>query len=163
LTKDLGPELMSIQQATQELRDSVQAVKSIPQDAVKSVVDAADLDDTISELKEVTGDLESMRKTVSGAGKMVRDPVGAAVSTAKSALQPPQPTEAAKTGDRAQGTESPMPAKAEGPTVKEGVGLDAATVGSAVGEGASEQAGESDASIPEDDGAAGGPEEAADE
>ncbi len=77
LTKDLGPELMSIQQTTQELRESVESVRSIPRDMVKSVVDAAELDDTIAELKEVTGDLEQVRKTVSSAGKVVKDPVGA--------------------------------------------------------------------------------------
>jgi sec-independent protein translocase protein TatB len=88
LTKDLGPELMSIQQTTQELRESVDSVRSIPRDVVKSVVDAADLDDTISELKEMTSDLEEVQRTVSSAGKMVKDPVGAAVSSARSTLMP---------------------------------------------------------------------------
>jgi sec-independent protein translocase protein TatB len=158
LTKELGPELMSIQQATQELRDSVQAVKTIPQDAVKSVVDAADLDDTIAELKEVTGDLEGVRKTVSGAGKMVKDPVGAAVTTAKSALQPPKPTEAAATGEGTQDTVAPASEKAEGATVEEGTSVE-----TAVGEDSGKNAGESKASIPDGGSVAGGPEEAVDE
>jgi hypothetical protein len=93
LTKDIGPELMSIQQTTRELRESVDSVRSIPKDMVKSVVEAADLDDTIAELKEVTGDLEQVRQTVAGAGKVIKDPVAAAVGTARDALQPPKPAE----------------------------------------------------------------------
>lgn len=163
LTKDLGPELMSIQQATQELRDSVQAVKSIPQDAVKSVVDAADLDDTIAELKQVTGDLEGVRKTVSGAGKMVRDPVGAAVSTAKSALQPPKLTEAAKSGDGAHDIAAPAPDLVEGTAVEEDAGREAVPASSAAGEGSVEETAASTAALPERGSAADGPEEAVDE
>jgi sec-independent protein translocase protein TatB len=158
LTKELGPELMSIQQATQELRDSVQAVKTIPQDAVKSVVDAADLDDTIAELKEVTGDLEGVRKTVSGAGKAVKDPLGAAVTTAKSALQPPKPTEAATAGEGIPDSEAPTPDRTEGSTHQEGTGVE-----TAAGEGNGEEAGASETSSPEDGSVAPGPEEAVDE
>ena len=51
LTRELGPEMQSIQQTTRELRESVDSVRSIPKDMVKSVVDAAELDDTIAELK----------------------------------------------------------------------------------------------------------------
>lgn len=152
LTKDLGPELMSIQQATQELRESVQSVKSIPQDAIKSVVDAADLDDTIAELKLVTGDLEGVRKTVTGAGNMVKDPIGAAVDTAKSALQPPPPAE-----DTAPDKETGMaPASsqpgAEGARTAEATGI--------------EVSGEQDTPIersPGEGGTEGGPEEGAHE
>ena len=163
LTKELGPELMSIQQATQELRDSVQAVKSIPQDAVKSVVDAADLDDTIAELKEVTGDLEGVRKTVSSAGKAVRDPVGAAVSTAKSALQPPKLTEAVKNGEGARDTAAAAPSDPEGAAVEEGTGEEAVPANVAASEGDDEQIAAIVATIPERDNAADGPEEAVDE
>lgn len=163
LTKDLGPELMSIQQATQELRDSVQAVKSIPQDAVKSVVDAADLEDTISELKEVTGDLEGMRKTVTGAGKMVKDPVGAAVSTAKSALQPPKLTEAATAVQQSHDTSVPSKQGAEGAMVDEGPGSEALATQPAASEGGDDQAGDSEKDIPQGGTAAGGPQEGSDE
>ncbi len=106
LTKDLGPELMSIQQTTQELRESVESVRSIPRDMVKSVVDAAELDDTIAELKEVTGDLEQVRKTVSSAGKVVKDPVGAAVGTARSALVPSGSANTAEAEERVDEAES---------------------------------------------------------
>lgn len=160
LTKDLGPELMSIQQATQELRESVQSVKNIPQDAVKSVVDAADLDDTIAELKEVTGDLEGMRKTVSGAGKVVKDPVGAAVSTAKSALQPPGPTGAPAAEDQTEEIETPAES-GEAP-VRGSAELDVAVIQTVISEGNGEGAPEAGTKGPEE-GAAGGPEEATDE
>ncbi len=106
LTKELGPELMSIQQTTQELRESVESVRSIPKDMVKSVVDAAELDETIADLKEVTGDLEEVRKTVSSAGKVVKDPVGAVVGTARGALLPSDSAEVAEAEERADEAES---------------------------------------------------------
>lgn len=140
LTKDIGPELMSIQETTRELRESVDSVRSIPKDMVKSVVEAAELDDTIAELKEVTGDLEEVRKTVAGAGKVVKDPVGAAVHTARDALQPPKPPEKeAGAGETLEKKES-------------------------AGEGTlGEKEGESVASISEEMPAAAGPEGQADE
>jgi sec-independent protein translocase protein TatB len=88
LTSELGPELMTIQQGAQELRQSVESVTSIPKDAVQSVVEAADLDDTVAELKEITSGLEEVGQTVSGVGKMVKDPVSAAVGTARDAILP---------------------------------------------------------------------------
>lgn len=98
LTQDLGPELQSIQQTTKELRESVDSVRSIPQDVVKSVVKAADLDDTISELKGVTDSIDQVGKTMSSAGKMIKNPVGAAVDTARKTLLPSdsKPDEPAK-------------------------------------------------------------------
>jgi Tat protein translocase TatB subunit len=78
LTKDLGPELMSIQETTRELRESVESVRSIPRDMVKQVVDAADLDDTIDQLKEVEARVDEVGKTLSATGRAVQDPVGAA-------------------------------------------------------------------------------------
>ena len=53
LTSDLGPELMSLQETTQDLRDSVESVRSIPKDMVQQVVQAAELDDTMGELQSV--------------------------------------------------------------------------------------------------------------
>jgi Tat protein translocase TatB subunit len=91
LTSDLGPELMSLQQTTQELRESVEAVTSIPQDMVQSVVKAAELDETVAELKGVTDSVGEIGKTLSGAGQVIKDPVKAAVGAAQGALLPEKP------------------------------------------------------------------------
>jgi sec-independent protein translocase protein TatB len=105
LTKELGPELQTLQQSTQELRESVESVRSIPKDVMQSVVEAADLDDTIAELKGVTGSLEEVGQTVSSAGKMLKDPVGAAVDTARSALLPSNADESGDSADPAAADE----------------------------------------------------------
>ena len=102
LTSELGPELRSIQQTTQELRESVESVTSIPKDTLKTVVDAAELDDTIAELKDMTGDLEQVRQTMSRAGKTITNPVGAAVDTAKGALLPSKDAEPAVANEQLQ-------------------------------------------------------------
>lgn len=96
LTKDIGPELMSIQQTTRELRESVDSITSIPQDMVRSVVSAADLDDTVADLKKDLDSIQDARRTISSAGKMIKDPVGAAVGTARGALLPSKPDGSAK-------------------------------------------------------------------
>jgi sec-independent protein translocase protein TatB len=88
LTRDLGPELASLQKTTQELRDSVESVRSIPQDAVKSVVKTAELDETIAELKTVKDEVGQIGQTLNDAGKAIKDPVGTAARTAKSAVLP---------------------------------------------------------------------------
>jgi Tat protein translocase TatB subunit len=88
LTRDLGPELMSIQKSTQELRESVESVRSIPQDMVQQVVKAADLDETMEELKGVTDSVGEIGKTLSDAGQVIKDPVDAAVSAAQRTMQP---------------------------------------------------------------------------
>lgn len=87
LARDLGPELTSIQKTTQELRESVESVRSIPKDMAKTVVKAADLDDTIGELKEVRDSLGQAGKTLSDAGKAVRDPVRAVRSSAERTIR----------------------------------------------------------------------------
>lgn len=86
LTKELGPEMQSIQRTTRELRESVDSVRSIPKDMVKTVVDASELGDTIAELKEVTDGLEEVRRTASGAAQVVRDPKSALADAGRSAL-----------------------------------------------------------------------------
>lgn len=93
LTRDIGPELASLQEVTQELRESVDSVRTIPQDMVQTVVQAADLEDTIKDLKGVTDSLDQVGQTVSSAGQMIKDPVGTAVDTAKNALVPTKPEE----------------------------------------------------------------------
>ena len=88
LTKDLGPELMSLQQTTREIRDSVDSVRSIPKDVVGSVVKAADLEDTVKDLKEVEKSLQQAGKSVAQAGEMVQKPLDEAVESARAAVQP---------------------------------------------------------------------------
>lgn len=105
LTRDLGPELQSIQETTKELRESVDSVRSIPQDMVQSVVEAADLDDTISELKDVTDSIGQVGQTMTTAGKMIKDPVGAAVDTARTTLLPSDSTEPAESAGPAEPAE----------------------------------------------------------
>lgn len=101
LTKDLGPELISLQETTQELRESVDSITSIPKDMIDTVVKAADLDDTITDLKGDLGSLQEVGRTVSGAGKMIKDPVGAAVETARGALLPSESDESAEEEEKA--------------------------------------------------------------
>jgi Tat protein translocase TatB subunit len=100
LTRDLGPELTSIQKSTQELRESVESVRSIPDDLVKTIVKAADLDDTIKEIKDVTGSVGQIGQTLADTKKMVQHPVNAALDAARSTMSPPsllkQATETAK-------------------------------------------------------------------
>jgi hypothetical protein len=105
LTAELGPELQSIQRTTQDLRESVDSVRSIPKDTLKTVVDAADLDDTIAELKGVTDGLEEVRETMSKAGKTVKDPVGSAVKTARGNLLAPKGGEDSEPGSAGEGGE----------------------------------------------------------
>lgn len=88
LTKDLGPELMSLQQTTREIRDSVDSVRSIPKDMVGSVVKAADLEDTVKDLKEVEKSLQQAGQSVAQAGQMIQKPLDEAVESAQAAVQP---------------------------------------------------------------------------
>jgi len=88
ITKDLGPELMSIQETTREIRDSVDSVRSIPKDVVGSVIKAADLEDTIHDLKEVEQSIQEAGKSVTQAGQMVRKPLDEVVETTRGALKP---------------------------------------------------------------------------
>jgi sec-independent protein translocase protein TatB len=90
LTKDLGPELMSLQQTTREIRESVESVRSIPKDMVDSVVKAAELDGTVSELKGLTGELDQVSKSLTQAKQAIQHPMQAAADTARDALQPPK-------------------------------------------------------------------------
>jgi sec-independent protein translocase protein TatB len=89
LTKDLGPELASFQDTTRELRESVESVRSIPQDMVKQVTKAAELDDAIGDLKHVAEEMGQVSAAISNAGAIVKDPIQAAASTAKDTLLSP--------------------------------------------------------------------------
>jgi sec-independent protein translocase protein TatB len=75
LTRDLGPELMSIQESTREIRESVESVRRIPKDTIDSVVKAAELDETVKELRQVEDQVRQVGKTVSDAQRMVRQPL----------------------------------------------------------------------------------------
>ena len=88
LTRDLGPELASFQETAKELRESVDSVRSIPQDMVQQVVKSAELDETLDELKGVRDTVGQMGQTLTHAQKMVSNPLNAAVNTARGALSP---------------------------------------------------------------------------
>lgn len=112
LASDLGPELMTLQESTKELRDSVESVRSIPKDMVQQVVEAAELDETIGELQDVKDSVDQMGRTLSDAKKVVQDPVTAAVDSARSTLAPDDSPSAEKeTGAQGEvdGTEATQP------------------------------------------------------
>ena len=88
LTRDLGPELASFQETAQELRDSVDSVRTIPQDMVQKVVKSAEIDETLDELKGMRDSVGQMGKTLTDAQKVVRNPLNAAVDSARTALSP---------------------------------------------------------------------------
>lgn len=111
LTSELGPELTSLQQTTRELRDSVSSVRSIPQDVVNSVVKAAELDDTVEELKGVTNGIGQIGQTVSGVQKAIKDPVRAARTAAQDALAPKKPEPEEGKSQEAQTPEESPPAE----------------------------------------------------
>jgi sec-independent protein translocase protein TatB len=92
LTKDLGPELMSIEKTTREIRDSVNSVRSIPKDMVGSVVKAADLDDTIADLKDVQKTVEETGRSVSQVGRAIQKPLDETLKEARGALDPSKST-----------------------------------------------------------------------
>ena len=94
LTADLGPELMSLQQTTKDLRESVDSVRSIPQHLARTVVQAAELDETVNELKEVSDGVGQIGQTLSAAGDAIRNPLDAAASAAKQTLEPEEPSSA---------------------------------------------------------------------
>ena len=66
-------------------------------EAVETVVKAGGLEDTVDELKGIQKSVGQLGQTVTAAGEMVKNPVGAAVDTAKSALAPKPPAEADET------------------------------------------------------------------
>jgi sec-independent protein translocase protein TatB len=118
LTQDLGPELMSIQETTRELRDSVESVRSIPRNMVDSVVKVAELEDTVEDLKGVEASLKDAGKSVSLAGDLVKKPIDEAVETARASLQPP------KAGG--EKSEEPAPAPEQEPGGAEAIAGEAA-------------------------------------
>ncbi|MFC2036794.1 twin-arginine translocase TatA/TatE family subunit [Chloroflexota bacterium] len=129
LTRDLGPELMAMQETTQELRESVESVRSIPQDMVQSLVKATELEEAIGDLQDVRDSVGQIGATVSTAGQVLKDPVDAAVRTARSTLLPGESSDQAQ-GEEEATTEEPeaadsIAAKAE----KQGAADSTAKVG----------------------------------
>lgn len=82
LTRELGPELTSIQKTTLELRESVEAVRSIPQDLVKSVVQAADMGSTLKGFQDVADSVKQAGQSLSGVGSALKQPVQSALTAA---------------------------------------------------------------------------------
>ncbi len=101
LTRDLGPELTSLQKTTQELRDSVQSVRSIPDDMVKTITKAADLDDTFKDIKSVQTEVGQIGKTLSDTKKAVQHPVDTAISAARASLTAATPAMQVEVEDHA--------------------------------------------------------------
>jgi len=91
LSRDLGPEFMSIKQTTEEIRSSVESIRSIPQEVASSIVKAADLDETVAELKGVADDIGHTRQTLATATKVITHPVDTAVDAVRHSLAPTQP------------------------------------------------------------------------
>jgi len=91
LSRDLGPELMSIQQTTEELRSSVESIKTIPQEMVTSIVKAADLDETVTDLQGMAEDINRTQRTVTTAAKIITHPVEATADAVRRSLVSPQP------------------------------------------------------------------------
>jgi sec-independent protein translocase protein TatB len=106
LASDLGPELMSLQESTRDLRESVESVRSIPKDMVQQVVQAAELDEAVGELQSVKDSVDQMGKSLSDAKTMVQDPLTAAVDSVRGS---PAPDESAAKG---QGAETETQAEA---------------------------------------------------
>jgi len=117
LTKDLGPELAALQKTTAELRQSVDSVRSIPQDMVKTVVDASGLEETTAELKSIKDTMQEVDSGLKAAGKTLRDPLGSAVSAAKKTLTEPltSAVDAAKEGLKPGQASQAPPAASSGP------------------------------------------------
>ncbi|MEJ2208905.1 MAG: twin-arginine translocase TatA/TatE family subunit [Anaerolineae bacterium] len=127
ITKDLGPELMSIQETTREIRDSVDSVRSIPKDVVGSVIKAADLEDTVQELKQVEQSLQQAGKSVTQAGNMVRKPLDEIVQTAQGTLKPgaAKPTTAANEAESTPAEPAPAQPAADAEVAAPEPALDA--------------------------------------
>jgi len=106
LSRDFGPELVSIQKTTEELRTSVESIRAIPREVASSIVKAADLDDTIADLKGVADDISHTHQTLTTATKVITHPVDAAVGAVRQSLAPAQPQ---KPETVAQGTPPETP------------------------------------------------------
>lgn len=91
LSRDLGPEFVSIQQTTEEIRSSVESIRTIPQDVVTSIVKATDMEETAADLKGIVDDISHTGQTLTSATKAISHPVDTAVSAARDLLRPVQP------------------------------------------------------------------------
>jgi sec-independent protein translocase protein TatB len=91
LSRDLGPEFTSIQHTTEEIRTSVESIRTIPQEMVTSIVKAADLDETINDLKGFADDISHTSQTLTTATKKLTHPVDTAIDAVRHSLVPAQP------------------------------------------------------------------------
>ncbi len=91
LSRDLGPEFMSIQKTTEEIRMSVESIRTIPQEMVTSIVKTAGLDETITDLKGVADDISHTGQALTAATKTITHPVDTAMDTVRHSLAPAQP------------------------------------------------------------------------
>jgi len=91
LSRDLGPEFMSIQQTTEEIRASVESIKTIPQEVVTSIVKTTGLDETMTDLKGMADDISHTSQTLTTATKAITHPVDTAMNAARHALAPAEP------------------------------------------------------------------------
>ena len=91
LSRDLGPEFMSLQKTTEEIRTSVESIRTIPQEVVTSIVKTAGLDETITDLKGVADDISHTGQTLTTATKAITHPVDTAMDAVRHSLVPDQP------------------------------------------------------------------------
>ncbi|MBN1136031.1 MAG: twin-arginine translocase TatA/TatE family subunit [Anaerolineae bacterium] len=91
LSRDLGPEFMSIQQTTEEIRTSVESIRTIPQEMVTSIVKTAGLDETITDLKGMADEISETRQTLTTVTKTITHPVDTAVGAVRHSLAATQP------------------------------------------------------------------------
>ncbi len=70
LSRDLGPELASLPSAIQEVRDTAEALKSLPRDAIRSLSQATSLDLEAKTLLEPVATTREPVRTMGGASRL---------------------------------------------------------------------------------------------
>jgi sec-independent protein translocase protein TatB len=118
LTKDLGPELMAVQDATKEIVESVDAVRTIPKEMMQTAAKAAGLEETAEELKDIQSSLSKTAATITTAGQAVANPIGAARKAAVDALSPTRAASRTDTGEASVPEDSAPPLEKRSPSVK---------------------------------------------
>ncbi len=70
-------------------------MRSIPSEVAQTVAKASGLDETVKELQGLSTSVADVSQTLSSAGKMLTNPVGTIVDSAKSAVLPAKSVEPA--------------------------------------------------------------------